>query len=331
MPGRTVRVEWSRADELAASPFGSAMVVGLAAELSASGHPVSWTTEIWSGPHAQRPGAGGGVNLLAAIAFPDPPARPVPQEIPEAAGGSATRNAPLLYDVAHQRIINHIVADLAPRTSSMRGLGAFANVFAIESFVDELAAEAGADPLRFRLAMASDPRARAVLEQAARMAGWTSGERRGLGRGRGIAYSRYKNRAGYLALVVDVHVDAEVRLERVWCAVDAGLAVNPDGVRNQVEGGIIQAASWTLKEQVLFADGRVATNSWDSYPILRFSEVPEIEITVMDRPDEPTLGVGEVAQGPTAAAIANAVADALGVRLRDLPLTRERIIAAAGE
>ena len=208
----------------------------------------------------------------------------------------------------------------------MRGLGAFANVFAIESFIDELAADAGVDPVRFRLAMTTDPRARAVMEQAVAMASW--GIAKVAGSGRGFAYSRYKNRAGYLAVFVDVHVDTEVRLERVWCAVDAGLIINPDGVRNQVEGGLLQAASWTLKEQVAFDDGRIATRAWDGYPILRFTEVPEVHIALIDRPRDPTLGVGEVAQGPMAAAIANAVADALGVRIRDLPLTREAIIAA---
>ena len=326
MPGETIRVQWSREDELASSPFGTAMVVTLQAAVSPNGYPLDWTTEIWGGPHAQRPGAGGGVNLLAADALPDPPPRPVPMEIPEAAGGSGARNAGLLYDVPHQTIINHIATAAAPRTSSMRGLGAFANVFAIESFIDELAVEAGVDPVRYRLAMTSDPRARAVMEQAVAMAAW--GIEKVTGSGRGFAYSRYKNRAGYLALFVDVEVDAEVRLKRVWCAVDAGLVINPDGVRNQVEGGIIQAASWALKEQVQFAEGRVSTRTWDSYPILRFSEVPEIEIALMDRPREATLGVGEVAQGPMAAAIANAVADALGVRMRDLPMTREGLIAA---
>ena len=328
LPGSTVRVLWSRADELTAAPFGTPMVVTLEAETDASGKPRTWTSTIWSGPHMSRPGAWGGVNLLGAEQLPGQPPKAIPQEAPEHLGGSGTRNAWVPYDMPQQTLHNHLIVDLAPRTSSMRGLGAFANVFAIESFMDELAAESGADPVDFRLGLLTDPRAREVISKAAAMSGWRAGERRGDGRGRGIAYSRYKNRAGYLALIVDVRVEETVRLEKVWCAVDAGLVVNPDGVRNQVEGGIIQAASWTLKEQARFDDGRVTTRSWDTYPILRFSEVPEIEISLIERPDDNRpLGVGEVAQGPTAAAIANAVADALGVRLRDLPLTRERIIA----
>ncbi len=327
-PGRTVRVLWSRADELAAAPFGTPMVVTLEAETTASGQPLTWTTNIWGGPHVRRPGAGGGVNLLAAENLADQPPAVTPQELPDQAGGSGTRNAWLLYDVAHQTVNNRLIAQLEPRTSSMRGLGAFANVFAIESFIDELAAEHGTDPVAFRLQLLSDPRARDVMSKAAAMSGWRPHAPKRDGYGRGVAVSRYKNRAGYLALVVDVRVDNTVRLEKVWCAVDAGLIVNPDGVRNQVEGGIIQAASWTLKERVHFDDGRVATSAWDTYPILRFSEVPEIEIELMERSEDQPLGVGEVAQGPTAAAIANAINDALGVRLRDLPLTREQIIAA---
>lgn len=327
-PGETVRVLWSRADELAAAPLGTPMCVELETTLSPSGLPQTWTTAIWGGPHVRRPGANGGVNLLGAEALAGQPPRTIPQEMPEQAGGSGMRNAWLPYAVAQQTVHNHLIADLEPRTSAMRGLGAFANVFAIESFMDELADAAGVDPVSYRLQLLADPRARSVLEKAAAMANWQAGVRSGDGCGRGIAYSRYKNRAGYLALVVDVRVDADVRLERVWCAVDAGLVVNPDGVRNQVEGGILQAASWTLKEQVHFDGGRVASRSWDTYPILRFSDVPEIAIHLMERPDDPPLGVGEVAQGPTAAAIANAVAVALGVRLRDLPLTRERLVAA---
>jgi nicotinate dehydrogenase subunit B len=327
-PGKTVRVQWSREDELSSSPLGTAMVVAIDAEISSSGYPLSWTTEIWGGSHVQRPGVGGTANLLGAYALPNPPPRPAAMELPAAAGGSGMRNATLLYDVPHQKIVNHVATDLIPRTSSMRGLGAFANVFAIESFIDELAKDAGIDALAFRLKMTPDPRARTVMERAVEMAGGLVRPDKSEGRGRGFAYSRYKNRAGYLALVVDVGIDDEVRLERIWCAVDCGLAINPDGVRNQVEGGIIQSASWTLKEQVLFDEGRIASRDWDTYPILKFSEVPEIEIALIDRPNDPTLGVGEVSQGPTAAAIANAVADALGVRIRDLPLTRARIIEA---
>lgn len=326
-PGRPIRVQWSREDELSASPFGTAMAIDVKAGLAADGLPVGWELAVTSPPHGQRPGMNQGVNLLGAAALPDPPPVPEPQDVPDARGGGATRNAVALYDIP-QRVIHRFVPHLPVRTSSMRGLGAFGNVFAIESFLDELAAAAGQDPVHYRLALMRDQRARNVIETAAAMAGWRAEDETGAGRAKGVAFSRYKNRAAYLALVVEVEVDEEVRVRRAWCAMDAGLIVNPDGAVNQVEGGIIQATSWTLREQVRFADGRVATDRWETYPILRFSEVPEIEVQLVGSRDAEPLGVGEAAQGPTAAAIANAVARALGTRIRDLPLTRDRIMGA---
>jgi len=225
-------------------------------------------------------------------------------------------------------VIHRFVPHLPVRTSSMRGLGAFGNVFAIESFLDELAAAAGQDPVHYRLALMRDQRARNVIETAAAMAGWRAEDETGAGRAKGIAFSRYKNRAAYLALVVEVEVDEEVRVRRAWCAMDAGLIVNPDGAVNQIEGGIIQATSWTLREQVRFADGRVATDRWETYPILRFSEVPAVRIELIVRPEAPFLGAGEATMGPTIAAIAAGIQDALGARPRALPFTPENIAAA---
>ena len=214
-------------------------------------------------------------------------------------GGGATRNGEALYDLPRHKLVHHLLADVPVRTSSLRGLGAYANVFAIESFIDELAEVAGVDPVTYRLSLTSDPRARRVIETAAEMGGWFNPAGLGEGRARGFAFARYKNRAAYMAAVAEVEVDAEVRLTRVWGCVDAGLVINPDGAANQVEGGIIQAASWALKEQVRFADGQVATTTWEAYPILRFSEVPEIELRFIAAPNEPPLGLGEVAMGPT--------------------------------
>jgi CO/xanthine dehydrogenase Mo-binding subunit len=307
--------------------MGSAMVVGLRAVLDANARPADWTIEIWSPVHAQRPGMNGHANLLGAEALPD--AAPPPAEINDVAdeaGGGATRNAQALYDLPRRKLVHHLLPDVPVRTSSLRGLGAFANIFAIESFMDELAEIAGEDPVAYRLSLMSDPRGRRVIETAAEMADWiraTAGD----GRARGLGFARYKNRAAYAAVVAEVEVDEQVRLTRVWAAVDAGLVVNPDGAANQIEGGIIQAASWTLKEGVRFADGRVASDSWESYPILRFCEVPEIDIRFIEARHQPALGLGEASLGPTAAAIGNAVTRALGRRIRALPLTRERIMA----
>jgi CO/xanthine dehydrogenase Mo-binding subunit len=217
------------------------------------------------------------------------------------------------------------------RTSAHRTLGAYANVFALESFMDETAAAAGVDPVEFRLRYTKDPRARAVIEAAAQKAGWKASAKGDGSRGRGIAFAQYKNLACYVALVADVAVDrrtGKVTVTRVVAAVDAGLAVNPDGIVNQIEGGIIQSASWTLKEHVGFDRQRITTRNWADYPILTFPEVPAVEVHVINRPVERPLGVGEGSQGPTVAAIANAVHHATGRRIRDLPFTPQRVKAA---
>ncbi|HYC15952.1 MAG TPA: molybdopterin cofactor-binding domain-containing protein [Pseudolabrys sp.] len=324
-PGQPIRVRWRREEEFIYEPKTPAMMVKVRALLDDAGKPVDWTQEIWSPTHNQRPGAGG--NLLGALALPDPPPEPPPSDVPEANGGGATRNAEPLYDIPAKRILHHLVTEAPVRTSALRGLGAMPNVFALECCIDELAERAGQDPVQYRLSITADKRARAVIEKVAAMAKWIAATPRGTGTGRGIAFARYKNRAAYSAVVVELSVEEEIRLHRVWCATDAGLVINPDGVINQLEGGIIQSASWVLKEQVRFDNG-IASFDWETYPVLKFSEVPEIEIELINTKDEVPLGVGEVTAGPTAAAIGNAVSHALGAHIRDLPLTRERIMAS---
>jgi nicotinate dehydrogenase subunit B len=326
-PGRTVRVQWSREDEFAAAPISTAMAITLRAVLDTDNKPADWQIEIWSPPHAQRPGMNGNSNLLGASALPNaPPLNPL-GDVPDERGGGATRNAVAIYDLPRHRMIHHMLPEVPIRTSSLRGLGAWANVFAIESFIDELAEIAGEDPVSYRLSLLSDPRTRRVVETAARMSGWF--EQRDLpeGRARGFGFGRYKNIASFAAVVVELEVDEEISLKKIWCAADAGLVIAPDGAKNQLEGGIIQGASFVMREQVRFEDGKVSANTWDDYPILRFSDIPEIEIELIDNPNEPTLGLGEASVGPTGAAIGNALARALGKRVRDLPLTRERIMA----
>jgi CO/xanthine dehydrogenase Mo-binding subunit len=301
------------------------MVVKVRAKLDDTGHPVDWTTEIWSGTHQGRPG--GGANPLAAESLPNPPPVPAPIDVPEAAGGGATRNGEPLYDIPLKRIVHHLVTETPRRTSALRGLGAMPNVFALESFIDELAERAGKDAVAYRLEKLSDPRARRVIERVAAMAGWSVEQSPQANRGKGIGFARYKNRAAYAAVIVKLEVEDSIRLLHAWCAADVGLAINPDAVINQLEGGMIQSASWVLKEQVRFDNATAGPIDWDSYPVLRFSEVPEIEIALVEADTDMPLGVGEATAGPTAAAIGNAVSRALGVRLRDLPLTRERIMA----
>ena len=229
--------------------------------------------------------------------------------------------------------MHHFIQDMPIRVSALRTLGAYANVFALESFMDELATAAGADPVAFRLAHMKDPRARAVIEAAARKAGWQDGARGDGRRGRGIGFAKYKNLACYVAVVAEVEVDRAsgvVRVPRAWAAVDSGLIINPDGLTNQIEGGIIQSASWTLKEEVRFDRGGILSRDWASYPILTMPEVPKVEVELINRPSERPLGAGEGSQGPAVAAVANAFAHATGKRIRDLPLDPARVKAALG-
>jgi CO/xanthine dehydrogenase Mo-binding subunit len=323
---RPVRVQWMRDDEFCWSPCGPAMALELRASLDADGNIVSWQHDLWSNGHSSRPGRSDSPALLAAWHLAEPHERPSAINMPLPAG-AADRNAVPLYDFPNQRVVNHYVRDMPVRTSALRSLGAFANVFAIESFMDELARAAAVDPVAFRLRHLRDPRARAVLEAVARRTDW-NGWARQEGRGHGVGFAKYKNLGTYCAVVAQVEVAHEIRVVRLTLAVDVGLVVNPDGVRNQIEGGAIQSTSWTLKEQLKLGERGVAALGWEDYPILKFSEVPAVEIELIDRPELPSVGAGEGAQGPTAAAIANAVENALGVRVRDLPLTPERIIAA---
>jgi nicotinate dehydrogenase subunit B len=247
--------------------------------------------------------------------------------------GGGDRNAIPLYKFPNARVVHPFVPAMQIRVSALRSLGAYMNVFALESFMDELAKTAGADPVEFRLRHMEDVRARDVITEAAKRFGW-SGYRSTKGRGRGFAFARYKNLGAYAAIAIEAEVEHEtgrVRILRAVAATDSGQAVNPDGIRNQIEGGIVQSSSWTLYEAVTFDNTRITSGDWSSYPILRFPEVPQnVDVYVIDRPGQPFLGTGEAAQGPTAAAIANAVADATGARIRELPLSHDRIKAAIG-
>jgi len=230
-------------------------------------------------------------------------------------------------------VIHHFVQDMPIRVSALRTLGGYANVFALESFMDELAAAAGVDPVAFRLAHLSDPRARAVIEAVAKKAGWKEGEKGDGAHGRGIGFAKYKNLACYVAVSAEVEVDrgsGMVRVPRAIAAVDAGLIINPDGLTSQIEGGIVQSVSWTLKEEVRFDRSGILTRDWASYPILTMPEAPRVEVELINRPSERPLGAGEGSQGPAVAAVANAFASATGKRIRDLPLNPARVKAALG-
>ena len=325
LPGRPVQVVWSREDEFAWEPYGPAMVAEVAVGVDASGDLVTWEQHAWSNGHDSRPGFFGQPGLLGFWHAADLPT-PAASDPPLAIGGGTGRNAAPPYGIADLDVQAHRLLAAPLRTSALRGLGATVNVFAIESAMDELAERAGVDPLEYRLRQLTDERARTVLRTTAEQAGWHDRAAEEAV-GWGLAYSRYKDVCGYCAVVARVEAVTEVRVTDLWVTVDAGQVVNPDGLINQIEGGAIQAASWTLLEEVTFDSRTVTGRDWEGYPILRFADVPRVHVTVLPRPDDPPLGVGEVAGGPVAAALANALADAIGVRVRRLPLTPQRIAA----
>ncbi|HJV11472.1 MAG TPA: molybdopterin cofactor-binding domain-containing protein, partial [Burkholderiales bacterium] len=316
--GRPARLQWMREDEFAWEPYGAAMAFELEAALDDSGRIVSWRHEFWSNGHTHRPGRAK-LPTLTAAAHLAKPFEISPAVNPALPAGGADRNCIPIYDFADLLVVNNYVTEMPLRSSSLRSLGAFGNVFAIESFMDECAATVGADPVEFRLKHLSDARGRAVIEKAAEA---FRALRKTENRGRGIAFAKYKNLGAYCAVVAEVEATHELRVTRLVAAVDVGLPVNPDGVANQIEGGCIQAASWTLKEAY-----RPGVVGWEDYPILKFSEVPRVEVLLL-KSSEKSVGAGECTMGPVAAAVANALYDALGVRVRDLPLTPDRIAAA---
>ena len=326
LPGIPVRVQWMREQEHAWEPFGPAMITKLKASLDDNGKVADWSFEVWSNTHSMRPGGAGALLAGQHMAQPFKVLEPRPLPLPE---GGGDRNAIPIYSFANARVVHHFLPDMPIRISAMRGLGAYHNVFSIESFMDELSALAGADPVEFRLKHLDDSRGRDVIEKAAVAFGWRKGQRAPQDRGFGFAFARYKNLAAYCAIASEVEVNPETgraRLVRAVAAVDSGQVVNPDGLINQIEGAIMQSTSWTLYEQVTFDQSRITSIDWQTYPILRFEAAPEtIEVHVINRPGMPFLGSGETGQGPAAASLANAIANATGKRLRDLPLTRKRI------
>ncbi len=334
VPGRAVRVQWSRQAELAHAPLAPAMAVAVQAAVDPHGLLVTWTQQVWSQGHGTRPGRGTTPALLGAWQTAAPAPIPLAVNAVTSAGGGAERNAVPPYRVDEVRVLSHRVLRMPLRVSAMRSLGAHVNVFAAESMVDEIAAALEVDPLSFRLAQlrgAADERAVAVLEEVARISGWAVARASGLaeGVGRGIAFARYKGSGAWCAVVIELEVHRAVALRRIWIAADVGAVVHPDGVCNQLEGGAAQAASWTLTESATLDRGGVQSHDWATYPIFRFQDVPSVQVQLLDRPHCPSLGAGECTAGPVAAAIANAVHSATGLRMRSMPFTPERLMQCA--
>lgn len=320
-PGKHIRVQWMRNEEHGWEPYGSAMIFEMSARLDANGKITDWKYDMWSDSHMARPG-GRAENLLAAQYMQSPQVRAA-----WGRGGGAYRNAEPEYDIPNQSIDAHFFKGPL-RVSALRSLGAYGNVFAIESFMDELAVKAGKDAFEFRLMHLTDERSKAVLVKLRDM---ISGVPKEPGTGIGIAYSRYKNAASYCAVAARVKVDkptGHVQVLKMWAVIDSGEAINPDGLKNQTEGGLIQSASWTMQEEVKFNRQHVTSVDWTSYPIFRFHQVPETEVVVINRPNEEVMGAGEAAQGPASAAITNAIYNAIGKRVRSLPVTPEKLLGA---
>ncbi len=325
--GRPVRVQWTRQEEFVWEPKSPAMVMEVRGGLDAQGEVVAWDYQVWSPSHVARARFAG--QLVAAQLLSGQPA---PQS---RFSFGAERNASTNYAFPVQRVTVHYLPNSLLRASSFRSLGGCENTFANESFMDELAAAAGVDPLEYRLRYLKDPRERMVLEAAAERAGWqvrpapaSHKKEAELAEGRGVAFARYENDQAIVACIAEVQVELSsgvVRVERIVVAHDCGLIINPDGVKNQIEGNVIQSLSRALKEEVQFDEMGITSVDWETYPILTFSEVPEVEIVLIDRPDQPAVGAGEPSTVTTAAAVANAVFDATGVRLRQIPFTPERV------
>jgi len=329
LPNQHIRVQWMRDDEFKWEPYNSAMTVKIRASLDEGGNIANWTQDIYSNTHSTRPGEKEGNNLISSWYMANPQKGSPVTNIPLPAGGSHRNGIPL-YNFPNQQINNHLVQAMPVRVSAFRTLGAFANIFAIESMMDKLAKEANADPVEFRLRHLQNQRGKDVILKVAEMSNWKPNPKRvkknGKLYGRGMAFSQYKNLQVYCAVVCDIEVDGngKIRVTDVWAAAEAGLIINPDGFKNQIEGGLIQTISWTIYEEVKFNQTGIQTASWADYPILRFEDVPNIQVELINRPNEKSIGVGE-GNAPIAGAIANALAMATNGRVYDLPLSPARV------
>lgn len=328
-PDKPVKVVWSRADEFRCAPLAPGMVTRIKASVDATHTIEAMDVMVNSAPHGNRPGRNGSPNLRSAAFLEHPLLPSRSSDIPLANGGGADRNAIPLYRIPHVVVEKRIVHELPYRTSSMRALGAHLNVYALETLMDRLAQDANEDPFDYRLRHLDDARACAVLQEVRQMAQAQHLDLSGEGVGWGVAFAKYKNSAAYCAVWVRVEVQERVRVTHAYAALDGGEIINPDGAINQTEGGMLQSLSWTTLEAIQFEGPVVSTEAWLDYPILPFSDVPEVKVNLIEHPELPPLGCAEAAQGPMAAAIGNAVFRAIGVHVKDLPITHDALVRAA--
>ncbi|MDJ0994634.1 MAG: molybdopterin-dependent oxidoreductase [Dinoroseobacter sp.] len=328
IPDTPILLKWTRADEHAWEPFGTAMAVELGAELDTDGNVSAYSAEAISGTHRGRPRPGpnrAGPARLLANHFRTEPIGPAPAAPNRNRHGGMHRNLDPIYAFADKRLVKNLVDGLPHRTSALRCLGGAVNNFALESFMDELAYAQSRDPVEFRLAHLKDARGIAVLKHLQNLLAERAGEAEALSTG--VAYAQYKNAMTRVAVAVEIAVteEAEIQLERATIVADAGRVIDRAGLEAQLEGGFLQAASWALCEEVTWDRDGITSLDWDSYPVLRFDQVPRIHVHIIDQPNEPAVGAGEAAPGPTLAAIGNALFNATGLRMRRLPLTGDAI------
>jgi CO/xanthine dehydrogenase Mo-binding subunit len=339
--GRPVRVQWMRADEHGWDPKCPPVLVDLRAGLDEAGKVLAWESEFFVPKDGVAP-----VPLLAAMLAGLPPVPAAEEFLGNNETGATvnalvlnanTRNTAIPYSIPNVKTLSHLLDDTPFRSSWLRAPGRMQNTFANECFMDELAATAGVDPLEFRLKYLSDARGVELMRRLAAIANWqqrpsprnnTNGD---IVTGRGICYIKYELMRTYVGAVAEVEVNrktGEIAIQRFYVAHDCGQIINPDGLMNQIEGNVIQSISRTLKEEIQFDRSGVTSLHWATYPILTFAEVPEVVIELIDRPTEPPWGAGEPASAVVPSAIANAVFDAVGVRLRSVPFTPAKVRAA---
>jgi len=324
---KPVRVQWSRADEHGWDPKGPPTLIDLRANIDASGNVTAWESEFFI-----PQGAAGMVDLVAATLSD----RPV---VGKLAPGGIVNDSAIGYKFPNIKTVCHRLETTPFRPSWIRTPGRMQNTFANESFLDEIAASLKADPLELRVKYTdpADKRGLEVLDRLAKVAKW---EKRASPRkdikgnvvtGRGVSYIKYELVRTYVGLVADVEVDrtsGDVRVKKIYVVHDCGQIINPNGVRAQIEGNVIQTVSRTLKEEIMFDRGMVTSLDWASYPILRFSELPELVIELIDRPTEKPWGAGEPTAALVSSAISNAIFDATGARVRSVPFRPDKVRAA---
>ena len=328
VPEQPLRVEWSRAQEMSIAPLSPAMYVELTATINVNGRICAWNYEIWSQAHGTRPGRDKTPALLGSWQTNEPFAISQPVNASEVNGGGADRNSRPIYEIDNIEISLNDIKEMPVRVSALRSLGGHVNVFAIESMMDELALLASIDPIEFRLNHLKNSRAKDVLKTIKKLSSWSNKSKiKNEGEGRGIGFAQYKNTGAFCAVVAEVKLTDHIEVKKLFICADVGSIISEEGVINQLEGGSIQAISFTLFEETQLSKNGVDSNDWSKYTIVGFNDIPLIQTELIYNEENPSVGAGECSIGPTAAAIANAVFDAIGIRFTKMPFNKDNLQA----